>query len=118
MATDPVRRRHGRRRVDAAIHRAHHEGRALHHCVASYAVKCVRGAAAIWSLRRRFGQDCAAKPVLTVEVAPRDRAIVRMRGYANRRPSGRLLEIVRMWAARERLRFHGALEKEFGRAVE
>jgi len=93
------------------------EGQAMHHCVASCAGKCARGAAAIWSLRRRHGADGAARPVLTVEVDPRDATIVQIRGPANRRAHGQPLELVRMWAARERLGLSREVEKDLAGAV-
>jgi hypothetical protein len=43
------------------------EGTALHHCVASYAERCWRGASRIWSLRIRRGEK--VRHVLTVELS-------------------------------------------------
>jgi hypothetical protein len=77
------------------------EGAALHHCVASYAHRCKIGNASIWSLR--FWQGEKARPVLTVEVDPRRRAVVQARGWANRPASGKSLRLLRDWAGRERL---------------
>jgi hypothetical protein len=42
------------------------EGTALHHCVASYADRCWRGASRIWSLRVQRGEK--VRHVLTIEV--------------------------------------------------
>ena len=42
------------------------EGTALHHCVASYADQCWRGASRIWSLRVHRGEK--TRHVLTIEV--------------------------------------------------
>jgi hypothetical protein len=87
------------------------EGHAMHHCVATYAYRCVKGTSAIWSLRRRgLGDDELAgagkdRSVLTIEVDPRTATIVQLRGPANQRAYGWPLELVRMWAARERLAF-------------
>lgn len=82
------------------------EGAALKHCVASYAARCRRGLAWIWSLRRRRGSKI--RSILTIEIDPRRRTIVQARGFRNRRPSGRELELLRTWVARERLRFIAA----------
>jgi hypothetical protein len=79
------------------------EGSALRHCVAMYSRYCVNGDSRIWSLRRRHGDD-APRSVLTIEVDTRRRAIVQLRGWWNTPPGGRPFEIVRSWAARERLR--------------
>ena len=78
------------------------EGAALHHCVASYAVRCYRGSSSIWSLRMWQGE--AIHHVLTVEVDPRRRAVVQARGWANREASGKSLQLLQDWAVRERLR--------------
>lgn len=78
------------------------EGAALHHCVASYAYRCHRGASRIWSLRLWRGEK--VRPVLTIEVDPKKRAVIQARGRANRFPSGRSLELLQHWASREKLR--------------
>jgi hypothetical protein len=66
------------------------ETRAMHHCVASYAAKCIAGNASIWSLRRRAAGN--TERLLTIEVDRQHRAI-QVRGFANRtaRPEERKL---------------------------
>jgi PcfJ-like protein len=78
------------------------EGAALRHCVASYSHSCWRGTSRIWSLRRR--RDAEVRSIVTVEVNPARRMIVQARGFRNRRPSGKALQLVQSWAARENLR--------------
>jgi hypothetical protein len=78
------------------------EGTALHHCVASYADRCWRGASRIWSLRVRRGEK--VRHVLTIEIDMTRRAVVQARGWGNRVPSGKPLRLLRDWAVRERLR--------------
>jgi hypothetical protein len=78
------------------------EGAALRHCVATYAPRCRRGTSWIWSLRRTSGPNVRA--ILTIEIDPQRRAIVQARGFRNRRPTGKALELLQTWAARERLR--------------
>jgi hypothetical protein len=78
------------------------EGQMLRHCVASYASRCWRGACHIWSLR--FTQDNKARAVATLEIDPKARAIVQARGMRNRHPSGKPLQLIRLWADREGLR--------------
>lgn len=78
------------------------EGKALRHCVASYASRCWRGASRIWSLRLIRGTK--ARAIVTLEIDPKQRAIVQARGFRNSLPSGRRLQVIRMWAERERLR--------------
>lgn len=78
------------------------EGRALHHCVASYEWRCLRGTSSIWSLRRQSGEG-PPQPRYTVEVDPQTRTIVQIRGYQNCRASGQPRRILDLWAERERL---------------
>jgi hypothetical protein len=78
------------------------EGAALQHCVASYSHNCCRGTSRIWSLRRR--RDSSVRSIVTVEVDPARRTVVQARGFRNRRASGKALDVVQAWAARERLR--------------
>jgi PcfJ-like protein len=78
------------------------EGTALHHCVASYADRCWRGASRIWSLRARRGNK--VRHVLTLEVDMKRRAVVQARGWGNRAASGKPLRLLQDWAIRERLR--------------
>ena len=73
------------------------EGRAMHHCVYSYAERCRRGETTIWSVRLRI--DGHEKRIVTVEVNPYKRSIIQARAKCNRRPSGRSGEIIRQWAA-------------------
>lgn len=77
------------------------EGTALHHCVASYAHRCRIGISSIWSLRLWRGEK--VRPVLTIEVDPRRRAVVQARGWSNRAASGKSLRLLEDWAGRERL---------------
>jgi hypothetical protein len=78
------------------------EGVALHHCVGSYSHLCYRGSSSIWSLRLWQGEKI--RSVLTVEVDPKKRAVIQARGKANRSASGKSLQILSDWAAREGLR--------------
>lgn len=57
------------------------EGRAMHHCVWSYAAKCIAGRASIWSLRRTL--NGTRDRLLTIELNDRGYA-VQVRGFANR----------------------------------
>jgi hypothetical protein len=77
------------------------EGVALHHCVGSYAHLCHHGNSSIWSLRVWQGEKI--RSVLTVEVDPKRRAVIQARGKANRSASGKSLQVLHHWAAREGL---------------
>jgi len=71
------------------------ETRAMRHCVATYAAKCIAGYASIWSLRRRA--NGRIERLLTIELDPRFRA-VQVRGFANRAPHAEERKILERWA--------------------
>jgi hypothetical protein len=71
------------------------ETRAMHHCVASYAEKCIAGHASIWSLRHRMGGQ--TDRLLTIEVDGQWRA-VQVRGFANRLAYPDERNILERWA--------------------
>jgi hypothetical protein len=73
------------------------EGRAMHHCVYSYANRCRRGETTIWSLRMRVRSE--EKRMVTIEVDPHKRSIIQARAKCNRWPGARSGEIIRQWAA-------------------
>ena len=71
------------------------ETRAMRHCVASYAAKCIAGHATIWSLRRRISGT--TERLLTIELDAQNRA-VQVRGFANRVADGKELKILARWS--------------------
>jgi hypothetical protein len=71
------------------------ETRAMHHCVASYAAKCIAGHASIWSLRRRAAGN--TDRLLTIELDRQCRAI-QVRGFANRTPRAEERTLLERWA--------------------
>jgi hypothetical protein len=71
------------------------ETRAMHHCVASYAPKCIAGHASIWSLRRRAAGH--TDRILTIELDRQCRAI-QVRGFANRTPRTEERKLLERWA--------------------
>jgi hypothetical protein len=77
------------------------DGRAMRHCVYTYADRCRRGETTIWSLRLRVKEG--EKRVATIEVNPRRRAIVQVRAKCNQRPVPSSIHILRRWAAQENL---------------
>lgn len=79
------------------------EGRALHHCVASYAVSCKRGRSGIWTMSC---EDASGfKKLLTIEVLLRNRQICQVRGKNNRLPTEQEKKIVQRWAVKEQLQY-------------
>jgi hypothetical protein len=71
------------------------ETRAMHHCVASYAAKCIAGHGSIWSLRRRAAGN--TERLLTIELDRQYRAI-QVRGFANRTPRTEERKLLERWA--------------------
>ncbi len=71
------------------------ETRVMHHCVASYAAKCIAGHASIWSLRRRAAGN--TDRFLTIELDRQYRAI-QVRGFANRTPRTEERKLLERWA--------------------
>jgi hypothetical protein len=67
----------------------------MHHCVASYAAKCIVGHASIWSLRHRVAGHTVR--LLTIELNPQRRA-VQVRGFANRPPYAEERSLLERWA--------------------
>lgn len=71
------------------------EGQAMHHCVSSYAAKCITGNASIWALRRMaLGK---AERLLTIELDRQHRA-VQVRGFANRLATADEKQVLGRWA--------------------
>lgn len=67
------------------------EGKALFHCVATYAGRCIAGSSAIFSLRLNGIRR------LTIEVNCANRQILQARGNSNRTPSSEESEILQRW---------------------
>ncbi|UFZ07499.1 PcfJ domain-containing protein [Bradyrhizobium ontarionense] len=71
------------------------ESRAMRHCVASYASRCIAGYASIWSLRHQHGTR--TERLLTIELDRQHRA-VQVRGFANRVAHPDERKILERWA--------------------
>lgn len=71
------------------------EGQCMNHCVGGYAEDCVRGDSTIWSMCEQTING--SKHVLTLEVDPLTREIVEARGFANRLPTPREMDVLRKW---------------------
>jgi hypothetical protein len=77
------------------------EGRAMEHCVFSYARSIESGECAIWTQTLEDGTGHWRS--LTIEVHPRRREIVQVRGRFNRAPAARERIALDAWAARNAL---------------
>ncbi len=72
------------------------EGRAMRHCVGTYAHSCINGSVSIWSMTSKsFGQ---VKNELTIEVRNAEKRIVQARGFANAFPYGVAKDHMQQWA--------------------
>jgi len=81
------------------------EGRAMHHCVASYAASIERREISIWSLSRR--DNTGNYHALTIEVRNSSRSVVQARGVCNKLPSGPEANVLAMWAQKNDLTVTG-----------
>ena len=84
------------------------EGQRMHHCVASYKLRCMNEQVSIWSLTTEFPLGHINRGV-TIEVR-KDGAIVQCRGFANRLPHGNEVAAVKRWANEHGLRW-AAIER-------
>ena len=65
------------------------EGRVMHHCVGSYAKRCIAGENSIWSIRFRTDEEEAEQQhVLTFAVDNKKRQVTQARGKCNLQPHG------------------------------
>ncbi|HZZ78315.1 MAG TPA: PcfJ domain-containing protein, partial [Gemmataceae bacterium] len=74
-----------------------HEGRLMHHCVATYVSSCLHGKSSIWSME--VEKDGERQKMLTVEVDPAQRVICQARGKRNELPTEKCRDILRRWAS-------------------
>jgi hypothetical protein len=72
------------------------EGRAMNHCVGSYANSCARRVTSIWSMKRT--EKSQSQPVLTIEVQLGNRVICQVRGKSNRAAKANELKVIQRWA--------------------
>ena len=70
------------------------ESRAMHHCVWTYAQKCISGQASIWSMRLRTAKRIDR--LLTIELDRQNR-VVQVRGFANRLATSDELQVLGRW---------------------
>ncbi|MEM7164539.1 MAG: PcfJ domain-containing protein [Planctomycetota bacterium] len=71
------------------------EGRAMNHCVATYAGSCAAGRSSIWSMELDEGRG--PKRVQTLELCPSTNSLVEARGRNNRWPTEKEAKIIRRW---------------------
>jgi len=65
------------------------EGRVLHHCVGSYAKRCIAGENSIWSVRYKTDdEEAEQRHVLTIAVDNKKRKVTQARGKFNLQPHG------------------------------
>lgn len=77
------------------------EGRAMSHCVRTYAKSCYAGRSSIWTME--VEDEHGRRKVLTIEVSLSEKLIRQVRGKRNRRPTLKEKNLLRRWAAQEGL---------------
>jgi PcfJ-like protein len=73
------------------------EGRAMSHCVGTYADSCASGRVSIWSLKLSDALGQVTR-LLTLEVSNQNRQVVQARQRYNKLPSPKELSILHRWA--------------------
>jgi hypothetical protein len=71
------------------------EGRAMQHCVASYAQSCNRGGTTIWTLERET--EDGREKILTIELSVKDGLIKQVRGRKNRFADDKERSVISRW---------------------
>ncbi len=89
------------------------EGKAMKHCVRSYARSCYAGNTSIWTLESEEDENGRNK-VLTIEISRTGNVIRQVRGKRNRLPTQKEKYLLELWAAKENLKFAGYLRFEQG----
>ena len=77
------------------------EGRAMSHCVRTYAKSCSAGRSSIWTME--VEDENGRHKVLTIEVSPSEKLIRQVRGKRNRRPTLKEKNLLTRWATQEGL---------------
>ena len=77
------------------------EGRAMQHCVQTYARSCHTGRSSIWTME--IEDENGRRKILTIEVAPREKIIRQVRGKRNRLPTPKEKNLLGKWADQEGL---------------
>ena len=78
----------------------HAEGRAMRHCVSTYAQSCARGRCSIWAMELHAFEGVSKRLTLEVNAGGQ---IVQCRGRFNALPGEQDLAVVRRWAEQEGL---------------
>jgi hypothetical protein len=71
------------------------EGRAMRHCIATYARSCANGHSSVWSMQCENAEG--RERVLTIEVRPSARTVMEARGRFNAAPTPQAMRILRQW---------------------
>lgn len=77
------------------------EGKAMHHCVATYTEPCAKRRSTIWSLGLEAPEGRVRH--VTIEVDPGSRAVIQAKSKYNEDPEDNCLGILKEWASREGL---------------
>jgi len=77
------------------------EGKAMRHCVYSYANACEDGRLSIWTLRKSYWEkdEYIEKRLLTIELNNQNKIVVQVRGFCNRLANLEEVGVLQKWAA-------------------
>ncbi len=89
------------------------EGRAMKHCVSTYAKSCYAGHKSIWTLESEEDENGRNK-MLTIEVSHPEKLIRQVRGKRNRLPTLQEKYLLELWVAKENLKIAGYVQFERG----
>jgi hypothetical protein len=78
------------------------EGRAMGHCVATYAGSCHAGQCSIWTMQ--VETQTSVDKCLTIEIRHPEKEIFQVRGKHNRWPVKEELEVVKAWACNSKIK--------------
>jgi hypothetical protein len=97
-------RKHATWRVEelCSVDDLRNEGKVMSHCVARYAYRCRMGSSAIFSLRHykaNLEGPTQVTSYATIEVHPRSRKVVQIRGIRNRTVNNTIMTIIHEWSA-------------------
>ena len=77
------------------------EGRALNHCVYSYADSCFNGKTSVWSMESE--DEGIREKVLTIEISLEENLVRQVRGKRNRLPTLKEKNMLMKWIRKEKL---------------
>ena len=82
-----------------------HEGKVMHHCVASYAYSCSKGLSTIFTMEHYNAIENKQEKCVTIEVSMSTKRIVQVRRRLNKPPTATENKIISKWAFKYGLKY-------------